>query len=527
MPAQPYARRARRFANPGVSGLPADVLALNRVQFLQNMRSYQPGTIQPRSGTALVTASQFPNAIHSLMRLNDPTPFATVAALRLIGNGTVLWSEIVATSVAAALDTGYSGNPLTIVTAAPPQSPRPYAYVADSTKQRKINTDSTIYPIGIAQPLSPPAVSLAAPGATVINEVNNSAAWAAAGGTAGAPSTQARINTTIAAILYDSGTSGYCSINPTAFTNINVGCRMIIAAAETVIVDEIIPAVATTTIATIVYDAGTTGLCWIQPTASLGTGILDPVPNAAYLVRQNAGDYGVTLQPGDIAGPLEFGIPPEPPLTPTAPRTRVVDFPVNGLMTLGGTGETVRILAIAIGPDGIQAIRCSTANAHAAGDSITGVACFRCSTTGTRAATNTLVENCVQTVITPVIPAGQSSVAVVAGISAAALGPINGALTGGRATLAEDVLKLSIKIDQLSLVNSVRLYLDVDAATNDFLHNYFMAEWRASDIAAAIPGSATADVSTITDAKTTQVINDQIDPGPGAASTGDTGSPAA
>ncbi len=176
-----------------------------------------------------------------------------------------------------------------------------------------------------------------------------------------------------------------------------------------------------------------------------------------------------------------------------------------------------------MGPDGIQAFRCSTASTHAGGDSITGLLTFRAFTTGTRAAGNTVTESCVQNILTPSVPAGQSIVTFVGGIQGTFA--VNGSLIGGRATLADDVLHLSVKVDQLTLVNTIRIYLDVDASANDFLHNYYMAEWRASDIVAAIQGTNAADVSSVTDALPTSVVNNQVDPGPGNG--GKTDSPTA
>jgi hypothetical protein len=529
-----YDRRIKRFGPTGLSGLPADRLPDTRVRSLLNMRTYMPGTIQPRSGIRIQNTASIGSGITALSRLNDPTPFATLHATRFVSaaNGH-LYSQnpLVVPSPLVDVDNGYGANPVCFVTAAPPQSPRPYLYIASESRQRKINTDAVLYSMGLAQPLLPPSIRLDQPYTTVISDLNVAGACAAAGSAAGAVGLIARVNTTIAAILYDSGTTGYCSINPTASTNIGAGMRVVLNGAETVNVDEFIPAVATTTIASIVYDVGTTGLCWIQPTGSLGTGQLDPVPYATYLVRAGA-NTSVHIDPATIDGPVEFGLPPD--LTPqaAAPRSRVVDFPVNGLVTLGGAGETVRILAIAPGPDGTVAFRCLAANTHAAGDAITGLPTFRCYATTTRSAGDTLVGDAVANTITGTLPSGGTQVGVVGGISSTVA--VNGALVGGRATLADDVLHLSIKIDNLTYVESIRVYLDVDAAgaaqPTSFLQNYYIAEWRASDIIAAIQATNAAQVDTITGALPTAVVNDQVDPGPGyttGSTSGNGGVPAA
>lgn len=526
MASQPYQRRARSVGGVGISSLPPDQLPPNKVPFLQNMRTYVPGTLQPRSGIALVSDTPIGSGINAIARLNDQTAFATVHQQRFVGAGTHLYGgnpNIVPTTYVA-LDNGYSGDPLTLVTAAPPQSPRPYLYVADRSRLRKINTDRTLYPVGLKQPLVPPSVTLQPQGLTVVSDLETAAGVSNVGAVSSALGTVNRINTTIAAILYDTGNTGYASIQPTDPANIAAGSRIIIAGAETCVIEECIPAVAGTTIASIVYDAGTTGLCWIQPVGSLGVGQLDPVPYAAYLVRAGTGAR-VTVDPKTLAGPLEFGVPPDLNPQGAVPRHRTVDFPVNGLVTLGGAAETVRIQAVAIGPDGVQAFRCFAANTHAATDTITGLATFRVSTTGTRAAGNALTNVAVNNLLTGVPPTGASQVAMVGGISAAAA--VNAALIGGRAALADDILHVSIKVDKLTYVQSVRLYLDVDAAgagaPNAFLQNYYFAEWRASDIVAAIQATNAASVVTITDALPTAVVNDQVDPGP----TGGTGAPQA
>lgn len=517
-----YQRKPRTLGDSGISELPADMLPPGKLRYLANMRTYVPGTIQPRSGIQILDSAGAGSGITALARLNDPTAFATLHATRFASaaNGKVYsQNPAIIPSPLVQVDTGYNAHPVCFVTAAPPQSPRPYLYMANGARMRKINTDATLYPIGLAQPLLPPVVTLGQPGVTVISELDVAASCAPAGAAAGAVSNVTRVNTTIAAILYDAGASGYCSINPTSAAAIGAGSRLLIAAAETVVVDEFIPAIASTTIGQIVYDVGTSGLCWIQPVGSLGTGQLDPVPYATYLVRAGA-TTSVRIDPATIAGPLEFGLPPDLAPQASAPRTRVVDFPVNGLVTLGGATETVRILAIAPGPDGIQAFRCLAANTHAAGDAITGLPTIRAYTTGTRAATNTLVENAVTNTITATVPSGGSQVGVVGGISSAVA--INGALINGRATLADDILHLSIKINNLTYVESIRVYLDVDAlgagVGTAFLQNYYIAEWRASDIVAAIQATNAAPVDTITDALPIAVINDQVDPGPGNAS---------
>ena len=62
-------------------------------------------------------------------------------------------------------------------------------------------------------------------------------------------------------------------------------------------------------------------------------------------------------------------------------------------------------------------------------------------------------------------------------------------------------------MDHLADVTAVRVYLDIDAATNNFLQNYFMFEWRANDILAAISSGNSAGNSTLVQAANTSVAN--------------------
>ena len=492
-----YTRTPQRFLYGGVALLPADLLATlaNKYPYAQNVRSYQVGTIQPREGLTVVTSGVLAGgAIHSIWRLNDPTSYAPAPAMRYLGAGVALYARAPSAGAYPQIDTGYSGDPLSFVSDAPIRSPQPWVYIGDRSRQRKVNTANTVYPIGIAQPTAAPTIALGAPGVTVISDLDVAGDWAAVGAIAAAPSNVAAVNTTIATIVYDAGATGYASIAPTAFTNIHVGQRLAIAAAETVLVTDVLPAIATTTIAAIIYDAGATGLCTIQPTASLGTGQLEGPALDEYRRRYYPGLDPVGVAPG--TDPTRIA------------RVRTIDFPVNCLVTInsgGGSAETVRILSIAIGQDGIQSFRCSTANTHAAAESLTGVACFRASTTGTRAAGNAITGDVIEQVITPT-----TVVPVVGGIQDTTL-PLNLSLVGGRATQPEDELLLSVKVDLLSAVDEIRVYLDVDAATTDFLRNYYFFAWRANDILSAIHATNTGVPAPVQDARQNAVLQNQID----------------
>lgn len=501
MPTVAYTRLPQRFFYRGISLGPADALGEGKLPYASNIRSYQDGTIGPRDGLTVITNPALGAAIHSIARLNDPTTFAPAAAMRYLGSGADLLARAPSAGVGAfsVIDTGYSGDPLSFVAASPVRSPQPWLYIGDRSRSRKVNTGNVDVPIGIAQPSAPttePAITLGAPGVTVISDLNVAGDWTQVGAIAAAPSNVAAVNTTIAAIVYDGGTTGYASIAPTAFTNIHVGQRLgLAAAAETVLVTDVLPAISTTTIAAIIYDAGTSGLCTIQPVASLGAGQLEG-PNIRSYVARTTSQLTPNVAASPTAGLTE------------APRIRRIDFPVNCLVTInsgGGSAETIRILSVAVGQDGVQSFRCSTANTHAAGESLTGVACFRAFTTAMRAAGNTITGDVVQQVLTP------TSVApVVGGIQDTTL-PLDLSLVGGRAVQPEDELLLSVKVDTLSAVEEIRIYLDVNAASTNFLDNYFFFAWRANDILSAIHATNTWVPTSVQDARQNVILQNQID----------------
>jgi len=192
--------------------------------------------------------------------------------------------------------------------------------------------------------------------------------------------------------------------------------------------------------------------------------------------------------------------------TPFTTTIRELDFPVNCLVTLGGATENVRILSVSVSPDGVQAFRCVTTGTHSAGDSITGIASFRVNTAGTYAGGNPLQAAAFSCVTTP--PAGPPA-QTVGGIQSPGGWTIvnNMATINTRATLPDDDLHLSCRLDDCTIIDFVRVYLDVDAVTNDFTQNYYFFEWRPSDLVAAIQSALAAPVATIQDVRSTTVGN--------------------
>ncbi|MGH9437872.1 MAG: hypothetical protein ACRD22_08230, partial [Terriglobia bacterium] len=173
--------------------LPVDQIPAQFAAIAVNVRQIGTGQLSTRHGFTSLAVTGLPAApIHTIKRLNDPTSDATTPWRRLIGTGTTLYSGETAYTE---LDSGYSGNPLCICSASPRQSPRPWAYIADSNQMHKANSEGDLRAMGLPialslDPGSPIPLGAAYAIATfiIISDCTNAGNWAAQG-TAGAPST--------------------------------------------------------------------------------------------------------------------------------------------------------------------------------------------------------------------------------------------------------------------------------------------------------------------------------------------------
>lgn len=281
-PPHDYVRRPRRFFYTGIALTPQDALPDGKQAYIRNMRSYQEGTLTVRDGSvpAIVDLG---GAVHSIVRLNDSTPAATATPeTRLLGVGGSVLRNIVGATSAASIVTGFSGDPLTTLVATPVWATSPYVYIGDADQQRKINHAGTAYSLGVNAPAAPPTGILAAPQRTELEDVS-SGFWTSYGGetTPVAPTfvpISSRVATTVTQYLPDAAEPSMASFAVESFDNIVAGMLLTLGA-ETAIVHAINPPVSPTTIAGIVYDSGTTGWCTIQPDGSFEAGQTEPVEN--------------------------------------------------------------------------------------------------------------------------------------------------------------------------------------------------------------------------------------------------------
>jgi hypothetical protein len=253
---------------------PPDKLPPGRCSFLSNLQQdTQNETLELRPALDLLATTNSGKAIHSLIRMNDSVPEATHAFSRFAGSGPNLYAG--SGAALAQIDSGFSGNPLAMVPYRPPQSPESWLYVYDSLRQQRYKTDNTKQNIGIAAPTAEPSAKRIQPLYTVLD--NAGSGWSggtSSGGVTTGPFTVARVpaSTTVLEILYDSSSTGMACIAPTNsganYTWMTAGSVCIIGA-ETVVLEQAFLSAYSTTVAAIAYDSGSTGLCTIVPAVPL------------------------------------------------------------------------------------------------------------------------------------------------------------------------------------------------------------------------------------------------------------------
>src|SRR3990167_97778 len=442
MPDVKYQEETNRLTIKGVDfNHPVDDIPPDRLAIAQNVRVVESGSITNRPGLtdiALVVASQTPT--HSCRRLND-TNGSTWA--RIVGAGTIL---AYGQSSFTQGDTGYSGNPLALVPWSTGYAPQPWMYVADSSKQRKIQIDGTLHPIGFAPPTAAPTAALATPfiTSTTIRINKNvtsggtedvAANWTQ-GGNAGAPSNIVRVDTTVDRIVYDSGSTGWAVVAPASFVGLGEGDRLVFddggADEEVTYAAEIHPGAAATTISRVLYDSGSTG------TASL------VLATANYQAE------------------------------------------VNGLIYNTTQTEAARILSVTTGPQGVTSVRVLTTGTWAATNAVQILASFRCYLANTHAAgedidssTVPATNGAVRTAITfsTGLATLTSDVPTTLDLSLAAAGvPLN----------ENDWIHCSVRVDLPARVTELKFQMDVDSATNDFTRNFYTKSFRSSDLTPGI-----------------------------------------
>jgi hypothetical protein len=427
-----YQRKLFRFLYKGLNlAAPVDVVSPEQAVIATNVRQYSVGEIRQRPGLSAINAAAIADLfVHTVKRLNIDEPGAARTFTRLLGAGTALYADNTAHNAFSGIATGFGGNPLSIVDAQPPQAVQSYAYIADDTKQVKVAADTlAVSGWGIAPPNNPPQITFASPAFTVISDFKNTETWTQSG-TAAAPTFADRVNTTINRRLYDSGSTGWLSVEPTTFTpDIQPGMFMNLGAGpERVLVTEVFAPISNTTVAAIAYDSGTSGPCSVA----------------------------LTLPP--------------------AHRDRLK---VNASILIDS--EMCRVIDIATGPDDTVSVRTSTTTTHTAGETVTGLRTFRCYAAGTFVAGNAVQADMLQSTITAGVGFLDRTVTV------------DASTAGGRPLNDDDEMHISLNIDDLTQLTEVKIILDYDPASADFEHNALFKSLAPDDFAPIVTNALTIE----------------------------------
>jgi hypothetical protein len=385
---------------------PIDRMPPGAYPYLQNVRITQEGRFDARPGyTKHNSTPASSQLLHSIRRLNNVAGDTSVTSpyIYVVGDGTHLETG---DTLFTTIDTGYSGKPLSLIPFKPEGSVGPWMYVYDENKLSKVAGDGTsVRTVGVVPPTTAPVIDYGTPAAVDVTTGQAIAGWVF-GGAATALSNFDRTNAgafTISQIKYNSGTTGWACIVPSAGNYFWVGERMQIdlGGTERVTVREIHPAITSTTIQSILYDSGTTGACSIVLTGSPG------------LTR-------------------------------------------NSLISIAGA-ETCRVLEYNLSPDGTtSSIRTVTTGARAAGNAVAGLISWYTYTTLNHTAGEAITER----------TNGVSQPAAGAGTALLAAG-INASAANGRPIdPANDYLHISLFLQNPQFVTNLQLLLSLDTTPN-------------------------------------------------------------
>jgi hypothetical protein len=410
-------RLPRRMEFSGIDFVtPLDRMPPGALPYAFNVRVLEEGILEGRAGYTQFLLS--PGAPNSVRRLNDTAKIYRPEGFLYIGGAaTNLCAGTPGPSPPghwAIKDTGYSGDPLSLIPFRPEQSPGAWMYVYDQSKNTKMRGDGLVLPIGIAPPTQAPVIEYATPAQVLITDGQDATPWVADGGVTVMPTADRTGGSlpTIAGVAYFSGTTGWALITPNfaaEWPGERMGMILASGAAnqETVYVREIHPAIPATTIAAIQYDSGSTGPCSIVLTSNV---------------------------------------------QPMERNTQIVI-----------SGEVIRVLEVVPKPDATgYSIRCSTTATHAAGDQVLGQISWLVYTTlhhvGGESVTTKFVEI---TQPAPVAPA--TSVTGGAHLQA----NVNASLANNRAIdPANDYLHISVWLEFPQNVMSFQILVNMDVPFN-------------------------------------------------------------
>jgi hypothetical protein len=386
---------------------PIDRMPDGAYPYLFNVRVLVEGRLDGRPGyTQFLTMGDVPNSIR---RLNDPSKkYAPSGYIYVGGGGTNLYAGT--ESSYTSIDSGYSGNPLSLIPFRPEQSPESWMYVYDQNKMAKVRPDGKVQSQGVAPPPTAPAIEYGIPTGAIISDGQSTAGWSATGAASSPTQTHRGASPmTIATIMYINGTTGWACIIPSDLNTQWMGNRMKVilnqggGTEETIVVREILPAIPDTLIGSICYD---------DITANTGPCSLVLLQSPKGLAR-------------------------------------------NSLLNLDG--EFVRVEAVVLSPDGSSySIRCTTANTHINGETVSGLLSWFAYTTNNHSVG--------ESIATDYIYVTQSAAGTGAMQSNAT---VDASQANGRPIdPANDYMHISMYIQDVTQVTSIQLLLTLDSTPN-------------------------------------------------------------
>src|SRR6185312_6846797 len=209
-----YQRKGYKFLDGGLNiATPPDLCPEDQYPYLLNLYSPTTGVLQPRPGLTPISQGH-DGSIVTVKRVNNEIPGGTPFQRFVMDSGGMLWGG---ENGDVELDSGYSGRPVSMVTGRPAQSPEAWVFIADTGKMTKARTaQNEVRFWGIEPPNKEPSVAIGQPIYDIVGYITGTPGWSA-GGIAAAPTFQQRVpaSTTVSAILFDSGTTGWACIVPT------------------------------------------------------------------------------------------------------------------------------------------------------------------------------------------------------------------------------------------------------------------------------------------------------------------------
>src|SRR5215467_9471839 len=230
---------------------PIDELQPGHYAILKNLRSYTRGQLELRPGlTARNPGITYASAVHSFRRLNTSVPGDSPTSALIVGASTNLYQD----QNNVAIDTGYDGTPLTFVPFRPNQTTRSWMYVGNAGKMSKTKVGAAFArSVGTLPPNQDPVVNFGASNFVTISDTSAIGPWTGTGAS-GAISVINRINDTIKAIVFDSGSTGWASIALNApDNNTQPGAFVTLGGSDEVLIQSVYAAIKTTTVSAIQY----------------------------------------------------------------------------------------------------------------------------------------------------------------------------------------------------------------------------------------------------------------------------------